>query len=136
MHLLDVGEIDALQHTLDAVDHGVEGAAHEVDVLALDRRDEGGDQGVLELMVLHVGAVLELVHLVKRVMDLLRLEILHGVGQELGGLDGVVGARDEVVVIEGIGLLCHLRVLSWWSSTGGRGAHSGSGAGLRTRGSS
>ena len=41
MDALDVGEVDALHDALDTVEHGVERAAHQIQVLALKRGDKG-----------------------------------------------------------------------------------------------
>ena len=112
MDALDVGEVDALHDALDTVEHGVERAAHQVQVLALKRGDKGREQGVLELMVLHVGRMLNRMHLLEHVVDLRRVEVLKNLDEQLCGLDGEVGAGDVVIEVERIGFLCHGWVLS------------------------
>ena len=112
MDALDVGEVDALHDALDTVEHGVERAAHQVQVLALKRGDKGREQGVLKLMVLLVGRMLDCVHLVEHIVNLRGIEVLENLGEQLGSLDGKVGAGDVVVKVERIGFLCHEWVLS------------------------
>ena len=116
---LDVGEVDALHDALDAVEHGVERAAHQVQILALKRGDKGGEQGVLKLMVLLVGRMLDRMHLVEHIVNLCGIEVLENLGKQLGGLDGEVGASDVVVKVERIGFLCHEWVLSRRRRVGG-----------------
>ena len=112
MDALDVGEVDALHDALDTVEYGVERAAHQVQILALERGDKGREQGVLKLMVLLVGRMLDCVHLVEHIVNLRGIEVLENLGEQLGSLDGKVGARDIVVKVERIGFLCHEWVLS------------------------
>ena len=109
---LDIGEVDALHDAFDAVEYGVEGAAHQVEVLALERGDKGREQGILELMVLLVGRMLNRVHLIEHVVDLRGVEVFEDLGEQLGSLNGEVGASDVVVKVERIGFLCHEWVLS------------------------
>ena len=112
MDALDVGEVDALHDALDTVEYGVERAAHQVQVLALKRGDKGREQGVLKLMVLLVGRMLDRVHLVEHIVNLRGIEVLENLGEQLGSLDGKIGAGDVVVKVERIGFLCHEWVLS------------------------
>ena len=109
---LDVGEVDALHDALDTVKHSVERAAHQVQILALKRGDKGREQGVLKLMVLLVGRMLDRVHLVEHIVNLCGVEVLENLGEQLCGLDSKVGAGDVVVKVERIGFLCHEWVLS------------------------
>ena len=109
---LDVSEVDALHDALDTVEHGVERAAHQVQILALKRGDKGSEQGILELMVLLVGRMLNRMHLLEHVVDLRGIKVLENLDEQLCGLDSKVGAGDVVVKVERIGFLCHEWVLS------------------------
>ena len=63
-------------------------------------------------MVLLVCRMLNRVHLLEHVVDLRGVKVLKNLGEQLGGLDGKVGAGDVVVKVERIGFLCHEWVLS------------------------
>ena len=112
MDALNVGEVDALHDALNTVEHGVERAAHQIQILALERGDKGGEQGVFELVVLLVCRMLNRMHLIEHVVNLRGIEVLKNLGEQLCGLDGEVGASDVVVKVERIGFLCHGWVLS------------------------
>ena len=53
-------------------------------VLALKRGDKGREQGVLKLMVLLVGRMLDRVHLVEHIVNLRGIEVLENLGKQLG----------------------------------------------------
>ena len=112
MDALDVSEVDALHDALDTIEHGVERAAHQIQILALKRGDKGSEQGILELMVLLVGRMLNRMHLLEHVVDLRGIKVLKNLDEQLCGLDSKVGAGDVVVKVERIGFLCHGWVLS------------------------
>ena len=106
-HLLDIGEVDAVQDAFDAVDHDVEGVCQGGDVLALDRCDEGGDQRVVDLVDQLVCFLLDLVHLGDGLLDLGGIEVMHD-GVELDGrLAGELGRRGEAIVVERVVFLSH-----------------------------
>ena len=112
MDALNVGEVDALHDALNTVEHGVERAAHQIQILALERGDKGGEQGVFELVVLLVCRMLNRMHLLEHVVDLRGIKVLKNLDEQLCGLDSKVGAGDVVVKVERIGFLCHGWVLS------------------------
>ena len=63
-------------------------------------------------MVLLVGRMLNRMHLIEHVVDLRGVKVLKNLGEQLGCLNGEVGAGNVVIKVERIGFLCHGWVLS------------------------
>ena len=63
-------------------------------------------------MVLLVCRMLNRMHLIEHVVDLRGVKVLKNLGEQLGCLNGEVGAGNVVIKVERIGFLCHGWVLS------------------------
>lgn len=106
-HVDHIVVVHAVEYAFDAVGHIVEHVAKLVDVLAVERRDERGHQFVHHVVAHLVRRLLNRVHAVHAFAQLVRIEVVHDLGQQLRGLACVVRAAAESVEVEHVFLSRH-----------------------------
>ena len=104
---LDVVAVQPLQNVLDLIGHIVNVAAQVIDVVPLNRGDEGFDQRVEQRMLLFVGAVLNRVHFVQLFADRFGVVLAHGAFQQVRGLAGILGTGEEGIEVKRILVFRH-----------------------------